>query len=221
MENLAQLLDKLLETLQALNGVLEEEHDLLCSGQLPGVALQRVTDAKSQLLATVAYLEQQRWGRKKPAGNVRPTPAMRPGRSLATRSTAGQTLRESAQWPAAPISRSTITLEALAILVGAINRCMADGGPVARRQPARQKNRRLTWLISPGERTAGRRFPRLCAASRIFFLPLSEIPLTLCARLRRTDIFPVPHPPYFVILARSLNIFDSVPIKGIFSHGSE
>lgn len=70
MENLAQLLDKLLETLQALNGVLEEEHDLLCSGQLPGVALQRVTDAKSQLLATVAYLEQQRLGRKKPAGNA-------------------------------------------------------------------------------------------------------------------------------------------------------
>lgn len=64
MENLAQLLDKLLETLQALNGVLEEEHDLLCSGQLPGVALQRVTDAKSQLLATVAYLEQQRLGGK-------------------------------------------------------------------------------------------------------------------------------------------------------------
>ena len=54
MEKLAQLLDKLLETLQALNGVLEEEHDLLCSGQLPGVALQRVTDAKSQLLARVA-----------------------------------------------------------------------------------------------------------------------------------------------------------------------
>lgn len=78
MENLAQLLDKLLETLQALNGVLEEEHDLLCSGQLPGVALQRVTDAKSQLLATVAYLEQQRPGRKKPAGNAPPTPTMRP-----------------------------------------------------------------------------------------------------------------------------------------------
>lgn len=35
MENLAQLLDKLLETLQALNGVLEEEHDLLCSASCP------------------------------------------------------------------------------------------------------------------------------------------------------------------------------------------
>lgn len=78
MEKLAQLLDKLLETLQALNGVLEEEHDLLCSGQLPGVALQRVTDAKSQLLATVAYLEQQRLGQEKPAGNARPMPATPP-----------------------------------------------------------------------------------------------------------------------------------------------
>ncbi|MBN5376806.1 flagellar export chaperone FlgN [Serratia marcescens] len=72
MENLAQLLDKLLETLQALNGVLEEEHDLLCSGQLPGVALQRVTDAKSQLLATVAYLEQQRLGQEKACGQRAP-----------------------------------------------------------------------------------------------------------------------------------------------------
>ncbi|MEE4410524.1 MULTISPECIES: flagella synthesis protein FlgN [unclassified Serratia (in: enterobacteria)] len=60
MENLAQLLDSLLETLNALDRVLAEEHHLLCSGQLPGVALQRVTDIKSQLLATVNYLEQQR-----------------------------------------------------------------------------------------------------------------------------------------------------------------
>ena len=103
MENLAQLLDKLLETLQALNGVLEEEHDLLCSGQLPGVALQRVTDAKSQLLATVAYLEQQRLGRK----SLRATRPLRQpcalGRSLAARSTAepNATRKESAQWPAA------------------------------------------------------------------------------------------------------------------------
>lgn len=72
MEKLAQLLDKLLETLQALNGVLEEEHDLLCSGQLPGVALQRVTDAKSQLLATVAYLEQQRLEQEKTCGQRAP-----------------------------------------------------------------------------------------------------------------------------------------------------
>jgi flagella synthesis protein FlgN len=60
MENLAQLLDKLLETLQALGTVQTEEHVLLCSKTLAGVALQRVTDTKSQLLATVNYLDQQR-----------------------------------------------------------------------------------------------------------------------------------------------------------------
>lgn len=60
MENLAHLLDKLLETLNALGVAQAEEHSLLCSATLPGVALQRVTDTKSQLLATVNYLEQQR-----------------------------------------------------------------------------------------------------------------------------------------------------------------
>jgi flagella synthesis protein FlgN len=60
MANLAQLLDKLLETLQALKTVQTEEHHLLCSNTLVGVALQRVTENKSQLLATVNYLEKQR-----------------------------------------------------------------------------------------------------------------------------------------------------------------
>lgn len=60
MENLAQRLDKLLDTLQALGTVQTEEHALLCSNTLVGVALQRVTDTKSQLLATVNFLDQQR-----------------------------------------------------------------------------------------------------------------------------------------------------------------
>lgn len=60
MENLAQLLRNLLETLQALATVQTEEHTLLCSNNLAGVALQRVTDNKSQLLATINYLEKQR-----------------------------------------------------------------------------------------------------------------------------------------------------------------
>ncbi|CAI1503149.1 flagella synthesis protein FlgN [Serratia entomophila] len=68
MENLAPLLDSLLETLRTLDTTLAEEHRLLCSGQLPGVALQRVTDAKSQLLATVNYLEQQRRGQENAQG---------------------------------------------------------------------------------------------------------------------------------------------------------
>ncbi|MFI8415788.1 flagella synthesis protein FlgN [Serratia sp. NPDC078593] len=68
MENLAQRLDMLLETLNALDIVLTEEHNLLCAGSLPGVALQRVTDNKSQLLATVNYLEQQRTEREHALG---------------------------------------------------------------------------------------------------------------------------------------------------------
>ena len=102
MENPAQLLDKLLETLQALNGVLEEEHDLLCSGQLPGVALQRVTDAKANCWRR-SPTSSNNAREEKPAGNA---PLRQPcalGRSLAARSTAepNATRKESAQWPAA------------------------------------------------------------------------------------------------------------------------
>ncbi|AHG22040.1 flagellar biosynthesis protein FlgN [Chania multitudinisentens RB-25] len=60
MENLAQLLDKLLETLGALATVLAEEQVLLCSHPLASVALQRVTDTKNQLLNTISWLEKQR-----------------------------------------------------------------------------------------------------------------------------------------------------------------
>lgn len=60
MDRLRTLLDKLAETLRALDDVLAQEQQLLCADELPGVALQRVTDSKSQLLATVAWLEQQR-----------------------------------------------------------------------------------------------------------------------------------------------------------------
>lgn len=72
MENLAPLLDKLLETLRTLDATLAEEHHLLCAGQMPGGALQRVTDAKSQLLATVNFLEQQRRGLENALGKQAP-----------------------------------------------------------------------------------------------------------------------------------------------------
>lgn len=81
MESLAQLIDKLLETLNALSTVLTEEHHLLCSGQLPGVALQRATDAKSQLLATVNYLEQQRLNLERAQGQQAPIPRTRAWRT--------------------------------------------------------------------------------------------------------------------------------------------
>lgn len=78
MESLAQRLDTLLETLNALDIVLTEEHNLLCAGPLPGVALQRVTDNKSQLLATVNYLEQQRTEQEHALGIRAPYDAIPP-----------------------------------------------------------------------------------------------------------------------------------------------
>lgn len=68
MENLAQLLDKLLDTLNALGTTIAQEHALLCANSLAGVALQRVTDVKSQLLATVSHLEKQRLSAEQPYG---------------------------------------------------------------------------------------------------------------------------------------------------------
>ena len=131
MENLAQLLDKLLETLQALNGVLEEEHDLLCSGQLPGVALQRVTDAKSQLLATVAYLEQQRLGGKA-CGQRAPTPTMRPWPSLQrVQLLSKRYAKRISTMACCSISRSTITLRRWRSSVRTTNRCMARTASIA------------------------------------------------------------------------------------------
>ncbi|MDF7679651.1 flagellar export chaperone FlgN [Enterobacteriaceae bacterium ESL0689] len=72
MKKLAQLLDKLLETLLTLDNVLDEEYHLLCSGRLPGVALQRVTENKNQQLATVAWLEQQRPAAEQAIGHQAP-----------------------------------------------------------------------------------------------------------------------------------------------------
>ncbi|AGB82997.1 flagellar biosynthesis/type III secretory pathway chaperone [Serratia sp. FGI94] len=60
MESLTLQLDKLLATLGELESTLAEEHALLCASRLPGPALQRVTDNKNQLLATVSHQEQQR-----------------------------------------------------------------------------------------------------------------------------------------------------------------
>lgn len=135
MEKLAQLLDKLLETLQALNGVLEEEHDLLCSGQLPGVALQRVTDAKSQLLATVAYLEQQRLGQEKTCGQRAPYASHAPWPTVgsAFNCSAKRCAKRTSTTACCSISRSTITLRRWPSSAKTTNRCMAR---TASRTPA-------------------------------------------------------------------------------------
>lgn len=60
MENLTQLLDKLLDTLHSLGAVQQEEYSLLCSAPIAGAALQRITENKNQLLTVVSLLEKHR-----------------------------------------------------------------------------------------------------------------------------------------------------------------
>ncbi|WP_370465589.1 flagella synthesis protein FlgN [Nissabacter sp. SGAir0207] len=60
MHDLPQTLTALLDTLRALLPVMEEEQAMLCAAQVNGVALQRLTEQKSSLLATLAYLDGQR-----------------------------------------------------------------------------------------------------------------------------------------------------------------
>ncbi|WP_058913958.1 flagellar export chaperone FlgN [Entomohabitans teleogrylli] len=52
--------DQLLSTLNELEQTLESEQRLLCGAQVDGSALQHLTNQKSALLATLAWLEQQR-----------------------------------------------------------------------------------------------------------------------------------------------------------------
>lgn len=60
MASLSKLLVQIADGLNALRAVMESERLLLCEGSLSGSHLQRVTEEKSSLLATLAWLEQQR-----------------------------------------------------------------------------------------------------------------------------------------------------------------
>ncbi|WP_172731395.1 flagellar export chaperone FlgN [Pluralibacter gergoviae] len=65
MASLSKLLAQIADGLNALRAVIESERLLLCEGSLSGSHLQRVTEEKSSLLATLGWLEQQRllaWG---------------------------------------------------------------------------------------------------------------------------------------------------------------
>lgn len=65
MASLSKLLAQIADGLNALRAVMESERLLLCEGSLSGSHLQRVTEEKSSLLATLGWLEQQRllaWG---------------------------------------------------------------------------------------------------------------------------------------------------------------
>jgi len=58
--SLSKLLAQIADGLNALRAVMESEKLLLCEGSLSGSHLQRVTEEKSSLLATLGWLEQQR-----------------------------------------------------------------------------------------------------------------------------------------------------------------
>lgn len=60
MNRLSDILDQMTVILSALKDVMDAEQKQLSVGQINGSALQRITEEKSSLLATLDYLEQQR-----------------------------------------------------------------------------------------------------------------------------------------------------------------
>ncbi|AJJ09983.1 flgN family protein [Yersinia rohdei] len=60
VERLQTNLEQQLELLESLKAVVAQEQQLLCAGRIQGVVLQGVTEQKSSILATLAYLDQTR-----------------------------------------------------------------------------------------------------------------------------------------------------------------
>ncbi|HKM96704.1 MAG TPA: flagella biosynthesis chaperone FlgN [Buttiauxella sp.] len=60
MSRLLEVMDQMTVVLNSLKEVMDAEQQQLSAGHVNGSALQRVTEDKSSLLATLDYLEQQR-----------------------------------------------------------------------------------------------------------------------------------------------------------------
>lgn len=60
MSRLPEILDQMTDTLNVLKDVMDAEQQQLSVGSVNGSALQRITEQKSSLLATLDYLESQR-----------------------------------------------------------------------------------------------------------------------------------------------------------------
>ncbi|EAT4462708.1 flagella biosynthesis chaperone FlgN [Salmonella enterica] len=60
MTRLSEILDQMTTVLNDLKTVMDAEQQQLSVGQINGSQLQRITEEKSSLLATLDYLEQQR-----------------------------------------------------------------------------------------------------------------------------------------------------------------
>ncbi|XTZ36924.1 flagella biosynthesis chaperone FlgN [Salmonella enterica] len=65
MNRLSDILDQMTVILSALKDVMDAEQKQLSVGYINGSALQRITEEKSSLLATLDYLEQQRRAEQK------------------------------------------------------------------------------------------------------------------------------------------------------------
>lgn len=62
MTQLVEILDRMTAVLNDLKKVMDAEQQQLSVGHINGSQLQRITEEKSSLLATLDYLEQQRRG---------------------------------------------------------------------------------------------------------------------------------------------------------------
>ncbi len=60
MSHLPEILDQMTAILTSLKEVMDAEQEQLSAGSVNGSLLQRITEDKSSLLATLDYLEQQR-----------------------------------------------------------------------------------------------------------------------------------------------------------------
>jgi len=68
MQKLLTALDKMLEVLNSLADVMTAEQQQLSGGQINSSLLQRITEDKSSLLATLNFIEQMRRDAEKEAG---------------------------------------------------------------------------------------------------------------------------------------------------------
>ena len=66
MSRLSEILDQMTVVLNDLKTVMDAEQQQLSVGHVSGSALQRITEDKSSLLATLDYLEQQRRAEQDP-----------------------------------------------------------------------------------------------------------------------------------------------------------
>lgn len=66
MSRLSEILDQMTVVLNDLKTVMDAEQQQLSAGYVSGSALQRITEDKSSLLATLDYLEQQRRAEQDP-----------------------------------------------------------------------------------------------------------------------------------------------------------